>query len=70
MSKILFKNYIANQLLNTTLFFDCDCLFPIKTRGKIIDYEIVNNEIVCLVDVGDKQIKIGENHPNLFVDKK
>jgi hypothetical protein len=42
-------------------------LFPIDHIGIIIDYEISKNEIIYLVDVNGKIIKIGENHPNLAV---
>lgn len=66
---IKFKDYIAHQLIGKSLHFKCNCIFPLDTIGKIINYELIGNEIVFLVDVGDKQIKIGENHPNLYIKK-
>jgi hypothetical protein len=33
----------------------------------VVNHEIVNNEIIFLVDVGGKIIKIGENHPNMYI---
>ena len=55
-------------MIGKSLHFKCNCIFPLDTIGKIINYELIGNEIVFLVDVGDKQIKIGENHPNLYVN--
>lgn len=66
--KVEFKKYIANQLLNHKLHFTCDCLFKLDVTGIIKDYEISDNEIIFIVDVNGKIIKIGENHPNLFVE--
>ena len=42
----------------------------IDVVGVIVDFEIVNNEIIFFVDVNGKIIKIGENHPNMYVEKK
>lgn len=64
---VKFKDYIAKQIIGKKLHFKCDCLFPLDHTGTIKDYEIVNNEIIYIVDVGGKIIKIGENHPNLQV---
>lgn len=64
---IEFKHYIAQQLIGKKLHFKCDCLFPLNHIGIIKDYEISKNEIIYLVDVNGKIIKIGENHPNLVV---
>ena len=64
---VKFKDYIAKQLIGKKLHFKCDCLFPLDHIGIIKDYEIVNNEIIYIVDVDEKIIKIGENHPNLQV---
>ena len=64
---VKFKDYIAKQLIGKKLHFKCDCLFPLDHTGTIKDYEIVNSEIIYIVDVGGKIIKIGENHPNLQV---
>ena len=62
-----FKNYIAQQLIGKKLHFKCDCLFPLDHTGIIKDFEISNNELVFLVDIEGKIIKIGENHPNLYI---
>ena len=64
---ISFKEYIAKEFIGKRVHFKCDCLFPLDHVGMIKDYEINNNEIVFIVDVGGKIIKIGENHPNLQV---
>lgn len=64
---ISFKDYIAKEFIGRRVYFKCDCLFPLDHVGMIKDYEINNNEIVFIVDVDGKIIKIGENHPNLQV---
>ena len=63
-----FKEYIADQMIGKTLHFKCGCLFPLDKSGTIRDWEIINNEIIFLIDVGGKIIRLGENHPNLYVE--
>jgi hypothetical protein len=64
---IEFKKYIAEQLIGKKIHFKCECLFPINHIGVIKDYEIIQNEIMFVVDLDGKVVKIGENHPNLLV---
>ena len=64
---IEFKKYIAEQLIGKKIHFKCECLFPINHIGVIKDYEIIQNEIIFVVDLDGKVVKIGENHPNLLV---
>jgi hypothetical protein len=64
-----FKQYIAKQLIGKRLHFKCDCIFPIDKIGTVVDYEIISNEIIFIIDVGGKVIKLGENHPNLYVNR-
>ena len=61
------KDYIAKQLLNKTFHFKCNCLVKFDIIGKVVDYEIVNNEIIFIINSDNKMIKIGENHPNLEI---
>ncbi len=63
------KEYMAKQLIGHHLKFHCDCIVSMDTEGVIKDYNIVNNEIVFLVQVGTKIIHIGENHPKMKVVK-
>ena len=66
--KIGFKDYIAQQLIGKKIHLKCECLMPFEMDNcKIVGYELNNNEIVFLVDNGGKIVKIGENHPKLFV---
>lgn len=64
-----FKSYIANQLLHKKLHFKCSCIISFDIIGEIVDYEIINNEIVFLVNSNNKIVKIGENTPNLDVNE-
>lgn len=61
------KDYIAKQLLGKTFRFKCNCLVKFDIIGKVVDYEIVNNEIIFIINSNNKMIKIGENHPNLEI---
>lgn len=61
------KDYIAKEFIGRELHFYCDCLFKLDHIGCIKDYEIINNEIIFIVDVDGRLIKIGINHPNLQV---
>lgn len=65
-----FKEYIARHLIGQRLHFTCDCLMHIDVVGTVVDFEIKNNEIVFMVDVSGKIIKIGENHPNMYIKKE
>lgn len=64
---INFKDYIAEQLYGKKLHFICDCIAHIDVTGIIVSHELINNEIIFLVDVNGKIIKIGENHPNMYI---
>lgn len=65
---IEFKHYIAKQLINKTIHFKCDCIFPMDFIGIIKDYEIINDEIIFKVLSNDRIIDIGENHPKMTVE--
>lgn len=62
-----FKSFVAKKLIGKTLKFYCDCIVPIDIIGTVKDFEIIGNEILYIIDVNGKIIKIGENHPNLQV---
>lgn len=65
---MIFKDYVARQLINKKLHFKCDCLIPIDFSGTIVGYHINNNEIIFqVIDENRKIIDIGENHPNMTV---
>lgn len=62
------KTYIAEQFINKTFQFKCDCLIPIDTVGVVKDYEITNNEIVLFVStLNGRIIHIGLNTPSLHI---
>ena len=65
-----FKEYIAKQLIGKRLHFICECMMRIDVRGVVVGYEISHNEILFLVDVNGKIIKIGENHPNMTIKEE
>ena len=61
------KNYIAEQFLNKTFNFKCDCLIPFDVIGLVKDYEIVGNEIILIVSVNGKIMHIGLNTAMLYI---
>lgn len=63
-----FKDLLAEQLLYKRVHCKCECIIPLDFFGYIKDYEINNNEIVYLIDNKGKIIRIGENHPNLYIE--
>lgn len=63
-----FKEFLAKQLIHKDLHFKCDCIFHIDTKGTVVDYEIVDGEIIFKVKTGDKIMSIGENHPGLEIE--
>ena len=67
MTSTPLKKYLAKLLIGKTFRFTCDCLIPIDVVGVVKDFEISNNEIIFIVDVNGKYIKIGENHPNMTI---
>lgn len=63
------KDYIGKMMIGKRFRFLCRCIISMDITGTIKDYEISSNEIIFLVDVDGKIIKIGENHPNLKIIK-
>ena len=63
-----FKEHIAKQLIGHHLKFKCECLFGLDVDGIVKGWEIVNNEIVFHIDSHGKIIKVGENHPNMYIE--
>ena len=66
---IEFKKYIAGLIVGRNIKFKCDCLVGIDVEGRVVDYEVKNNEIIFMIKSGEKLIKIGENHPHMFVEE-
>lgn len=64
---MIFKDYIATEMIGKKLHFKCGCLVPLDHDGIIVGYSISSNEIVFDVEVDGKIINIGENHPDLKV---
>ena len=62
------KQYMARLLVGQTLHFKCDCLMTFDIIGKVVDYEVKENETIFTVDVKGKLIPIGTNHPKLTVE--
>lgn len=61
--------YIAQLFIGHTFRFKCDCLMALDITGRVVDWEEHSTEIVLLVDVDKKIVKIGLNHPTLTIEK-
>ena len=64
------KTYMADTLVGKRLHFKCECLLNIDVVGIEKSWSLYQGEIIWDVytDSG-KLIKIGENHPNMFIDE-
>ena len=64
------KTYMADTLVGKRLNFKCECLLNIDVVGIVKSWSLYQGEIIWDVytDSG-KLIKIGENHPNMFIDE-
>lgn len=64
------KTYMADTLVGKRLHFKCDCLLNIDVVGVVKGWSLYQGEIVwdVYMDSG-KIVKIGENHPNMFIDE-
>lgn len=62
------KEFMAKKMVGEKLHFKCDCLFQFDQVGQVVDYMIEGDEIIFIVSVDDKIIKIGSNHPNMAVE--
>lgn len=62
------KEASINQLLYKQVHFKCDCVIPMDFIGYVRECEIYNNEILFLVEYNGKIIKIGNNHPNMYIE--
>ena len=61
------KQYIAEQFINKTYHFVCDCIIPLDVTGVVKDYEIIGHEIVLLVLSNNKIVHIGLNTSSLHI---
>lgn len=63
-------DWIKNKINNQYLRFKCDCSFKMDFEGRIIDYQIIDSELIMIIeDRRGKIIKIGENHPGLTITR-
>ena len=62
--------YIGQQFVGHTYHFKCDCLLSLDVIGEVVDWSVINNELLLHVQVDKKIAKIGLNHPNLTIEKK
>ena len=63
-----YKEYIINQFKGRKVRFLSDCVARFEIIGTVVDTENNGSEIIYIVDVGGKLLKIGENTPKLMID--
>lgn len=64
------KEYIAKLFIGKTFHFKCDCVIAIDVTGEVKDANTIGNEIVLLVDNGERLIHIGLNSSSLVIEEK
>lgn len=64
------KEYIAKLFIGRTYHFKCDCVIPIDVVGEVKDANTIGNEIVLLVDNGERLIHIGLNSSSLVIEEQ
>jgi hypothetical protein len=60
-----YKKYIMSLFKGRTVHFECNCLLHLNVTGQIVDTELINNEVIFILIINGKRIKIGENTPGL-----
>ena len=63
-----YKEYIINQFKGRKVRFLSDCVAKLEITGTVVDTENNGSEIIYIVDVGGKLLKVGENTPKLMID--
>lgn len=63
-----YKEYIINQFKGRRVRFLSDCVAKFEITGTVVDTESNGSEIIYIVDVGGKLLKVGENTPKLMID--
>lgn len=63
------KTYIARQFLNKRYHFKCECLIPLDFVGEVKDYNIEQDEVLLYVELNNRLITIGLNHPKLMIEE-
>ena len=62
------KEYIFNKCFKNKKFgFNCDCIIRLDMIGVVVDYKIVNDEMVLKIDVDGRLIDLGLNTPGLKI---
>lgn len=64
----LYKDYIKNQFLGRTVRFTSDCIVHLDVTGTVVDTDHIGSEIIYIVDVGGRLLKIGENTSKLHIE--
>lgn len=65
-----FREYIAQQFLNKRFRFVCHCLMALDVVGTVLEYELLEAEIIFHVQTDSgKIIRIGSNHPTLQIEE-
>lgn len=63
-----YKEYIINHFKGRKVRFLSDCVARFEAIGTVVDTENNGSEIIYIVDVGGKLVKVGENTPKLMID--
>lgn len=65
---MLYKDFIKKQFIGRTVRFTSDCIVRLDITGTVVDTEHSGSEIIYIVDVGGRLMKIGENTSKLCIE--
>lgn len=63
-----YKDYIKELFLHRRVHFVADCIVKIDITGMVVDVENSGSELIYVVDIGNRLVKIGENTSKLRVE--
>jgi hypothetical protein len=63
------QEYIGSMMFGHTYHFMCDCVMHLDVTGTVVDWSISGQEVILHVDVDQKIVKIGLNHPHLTIEE-
>jgi hypothetical protein len=61
--------YIASLMIGSKYHFKCGCLIALDVEGEVVDWSMSGQELILHVQVQQKIVKIGLNHPHLTIEK-
>lgn len=65
---MLYKDYIRSLFIGKTVRFTSDCIVKVDITGTVIGVEQSGQELIYLVNTGNRIVRIGENTNKLMIE--